>query len=142
MKSKEIYAETQNSQPDRNAQIDLNAILGTWINSNQQTEWIKKFTITQQSDGVFINAYAGNSPEDWGKVEVTTYVDNHGQTGFSAHYNLDGVEPLLAANLNKGLCIIATFLKFKNGVKRSSTKGNRPNFLSREFYYKSEESKE
>lgn len=128
MKSKQIYDETQNSQADGNAQIDLNAIVGTWINSNQQTEWIKKFTITQQSDRVFINAYGGNSSEDWGKVEITTYVDNLGQTGFSAQYNLDGVEPLLAANLNKGLCIIAAFLKFKNG--------DRPNFLSREFYYK------
>jgi len=132
MKSKEIYAETQNSQPGGNAQIDLNTILGTWINSNQQTEWIKKFTITQHSDGVFINAYGGSFPEDWGKVEIATYVDNLGQTGFSAQYNLDGVEPLLAANTNKGLCIIATFLKFKNG--------DRPNFLSREFYYKSEQS--
>jgi hypothetical protein len=128
MKSKQIYDETQNSQADGNAQIDLNVIVGTWINSNQQTEWIKKFTITQQSDRVFINAYGGNSSEDWGKVEITTYVDNLGQTGFSAQYNLDGVEPLLAANLNKGLCIIAAFLKFKNG--------DRPNFLSREFYYK------
>lgn len=140
MKWHEIHGETQSYQLDGNVQIDLNAILGTWINSNQQTEWIKKFTITQHSDRVFIHVYGGNSPEDWGQVEITTYVDNLGQTAFSAQYNLDGVEPLLAANMNKGLCIIAAFLKFKDGAKRSSTGGNRPNFLSREFYYKSEES--
>ena len=94
MKSNEVYSgETQlNSLP----QIDLSAILGTWINSNQETEWIRKFTITQEGKQVFINSYAGSSPEDWGKIEVTTYVDNHGQTGFSAQYNLDRVEVLLA----------------------------------------------
>lgn len=131
MKSQEVYGETQNSQAEGNAQIDLSTILGTWINSNQQTEWIKKFTITQQGEQVFIDAYGGKSPEYWGKVEVTTYVDNLGQTGFSGQYNLDGVEALLASNTNKGLCIIATFLKFKNG--------HRTNFLSREFYYKVDE---
>ncbi|NET44475.1 hypothetical protein [Okeania sp. SIO2B3] len=128
MKSNQVYGETQNSQLNSNAQIDLSTILGTWINSNQETEWIRKFTITQEGEQVFIDAYAGSSPENWGKIEVTTYVDNLGQTGFSGQYDLDGVEPLLAANTNKGLCIIATFLKFKNG--------DRPNFLSREFYYK------
>ncbi len=128
MKSNEIYGETQSSQAERNAQVDSSPILGTWINSNQQTEWNKKFTITQQENRVFINAYSGNSPKDWGKIEVTTFVDNTGQTGFSAQYNLDGVEPLLAANMNKGLCIIAAFFKFKDG--------DRPNFLCREFYYK------
>ena len=134
MKSNEVYSgETQlNSLP----QIDLSAILGTWINSNQETEWIRKFTITQEGEQVFINSYAGSSPEDWGKIEVTTYVDNHGQTGFSAQYDLDRVEVLLASNTNKGLCIIATFLKFKNGHNGTERYGDRPNFLSREFYYK------
>ncbi len=128
MKWNEIYGETLSYQSNSNAQIDLDAILGTWINSNQQTEWIKKFTITQQDDRLFINAYGADSPEDWGKVEVTTFVDNLGQTAFNAYYNLDGVEPLLAANMNKGLCVIAAFLKFKDG--------ERTNFLCREFYYK------
>ncbi|NEO95340.1 MAG: hypothetical protein F6K56_36200 [Moorea sp. SIO3G5] len=128
MKWNEVYGETQSYQPDSNSQIDSSAILGTWINSNQQTQWIKKITITQQGEQVFINVYGVNSPEDWGKVEITTYVDNIGETAFSAQYNLDGMEPLLAANTNKGLCVIAAFIKFKNG--------DRPNFLCREFYYK------
>ncbi|MBO1348877.1 MAG: hypothetical protein EBE86_016500 [Hormoscilla sp. GUM202] len=128
MKSKENYSETQGDRPENTTQIDPSAILGTWVNSNPQTQWIKTFTITQQGDRTFINAYGANSPEDWGKVEITTFVDNFGQTGFNAQYNLDDVEPLLAANLNKGLCIIAAFFKFKHG--------DRPNSLSREFYYK------
>lgn len=136
MKSQEVYSQNPNSQLDSNAQIDLSAILGTWINSNQETEWIRKFTITQQGEQVFINAYGGNAPEDWGKIEVTTYVDNLGQTGFSAQYNLDGVEALLASNTNKGLCIIATFLKFKKDDNATHRYRERPNFLSREFYYK------
>ncbi|NEO64684.1 MAG: hypothetical protein F6J98_31485 [Moorea sp. SIO4G2] len=130
MKWNEIHGETQSYQPNNNAQLDLSAILGTWINSSEKTEWIKKYTITQEGDRVFINVYGANSPEDWGKVEVTTFVDNLGQTAFHAQYNLDGVEPLLAANMNKGLCVVAAFIKFNNG--------DRPNFLCREFYYKVE----
>ncbi|NES41330.1 hypothetical protein [Moorena sp. SIO2C4] len=131
MKWNEIHGETQSYQPTNNAKLDLSAILGTWINSSEKTEWIKKYTITQEGDRVFINVYGADSPEDWGKVEVTTFVDNLGQTAFHAQYNLDGVEPLLAANMNKGLCVVAAFLKFKDG--------DRPNFLCREFYYKLDE---
>ena len=114
MKSNEVYSgETQlNSLP----QIDLSAILGTWINSNQETEWIRKFTITQEGQQVFINSYAGSSPEDWGKIEVTTYVDNHGQTGFSAQYNLDRVEVLLASNTNKGCALLLLFSSLRMAI--------------------------
>ena len=114
MKSNEVYSgETQlNSLP----QIDLSAILGTWINSNQETEWIRKFTITQEGEQVFINSYAGSSPEDWGKIEVTTYVDNHGQTGFSAQYNLDRVEVLLASNTNKVCALLLLFSSLRMAI--------------------------
>lgn len=45
-------------------------------------------------------------------------------------YDLGAVEAVLAANTNKGLIIIAAFLRFKADADQ------RENFLCREFYYR------
>ncbi len=124
MERNEVYGD----QPKKDTIIDFTPFLGTWINSNDKTKWIKKFTLTKHDEQIIMHAYGTESPEDWGKTEVTPFVDNIGEKAFSVRYDLDSVESFLAANMNKGLWVIAAFHKFKDG--------SQSNFLCREFYYR------
>jgi hypothetical protein len=124
MERNEIYGD----QPKPDTVIDFTPVLGTWMNSNTQTKWIEKFTLTKHDEQIIMHAYGTQSPKDWGETEVTPFVDNINEKAFCARYELDSVESLLAANMNKGLWVIAAFLQFKDG--------NQPNFLCREFYYR------
>ncbi len=127
MKRDEIYG----NQPKSDALIDFTPVLGTWINSNEKTAWIEKFTLVKRNHKIFIHAYSAQSPQDWGEAEDTTFIDNIGEKAFYSHYNVGSVESLLAANMNKGLWVIAAFHKFKDGEQS--------NFLCREFYYRAED---
>ena len=59
---------------------------------------------------------------------MTPYLDNIGERAFCARYRRDGFASLLAANMNKGLWVIAAFHDFSDP--------DRANFLCREFYYR------
>jgi len=124
MERNEVYGD----QPKTGTIIDFTPFLGIWINSNEKTKWIKKFTLTKHDEQIIMHAYGAESLEDWGKTEVTPFVDNINEKAFCVRYDLDSVESFLAANMNKGLWVIAAFHKFKDG--------SQPNFLCREFYYR------
>ncbi|MEG4581613.1 hypothetical protein QUA71_18660 [Microcoleus sp. MON1_C5] len=124
MERNELYGH----QPESGKIIDFTPVLGTWINTNTKTRWIEKFTLTKHDEKIIMHAYGTQSPKDWGETEVTPFVDNLNENAFCARYELDSVESLLAANMSKGLWVIAAFLTFKDG--------NQPNFLCREFYYR------
>jgi hypothetical protein len=111
------------------AEVDMSPLLGSWTNSNPQTELIKRFTLGKKGRAFTIHAYGAAAPFDWGETEVVPYMDNIGELAFHAIYDLKTVHSLLAANTNKGLIIIAAFNRFKNGSERS-------NFLCREFYFR------
>lgn len=108
--------------------VDIAPLLGTWTNSNAETEWIREFTLERKGEGFAIHVLSAREPADWGEAEVTAYTDNIGELAFHAVYEVGPLESVLAANTNKGLIVIAAFHKF--------TDGSRPNFLCREFYYR------
>ena len=55
----------------------------------------------------------------------------HDLAGFLAVYDFDFMQMSLAANMNKGLLIIASYNTFRDGSGRS-------NYFSREFFYRAE----
>lgn len=123
MQRNEIYG----NQPNRETLIDFTPVLGTWMNSNTKTRWIEKFTLTKHDEQIIMHAYGAQLPKDWGETEVTPFVDNmNHENAFCARYDRDSVESFLAANMNKGLCIIAGFHKFKDDKQTD---------FCREFYY-------
>ena len=75
-----------------------------------------------------ITVHGAQELDDWGSRDITVYRDNIGEMAFSATYDLEQLEGILAANMNQGLFVIAAFLRFKPGEDHS-------NFLCREFYY-------
>jgi hypothetical protein len=108
-------------------QADITPLVGKWVNSNPTTEWIKAFTLAEK-DGIYtLHAFGVNEPVDWGETEVWAYQDNIGEMAFYAVYDLGFLESILAANSNKGLIVVAAFLRFREG-------GEWKNFLCREFY--------
>ena len=113
----------------KNDGVDISTLLGAWTNSNSQTEWIKRFTLSKKGSIFTIHVHGAAEPFDWGEVEAVPYMDNIGELAFHAVYELETFNSLLAANTNKGLIIIAAFNRFKNGSGRS-------NFLCREFYFR------
>lgn len=103
--------------------------LGTeWVNSSPTTSWIRGFTLTRKDGAGVLRVLGAGEPADWGEVPATLYQDNIGEPAFSAVYDLGHVEATLAANSNKGLVVIAAFLRF--------TDEERPNFLCREFFFR------
>ncbi|HEV7506899.1 MAG TPA: hypothetical protein VGS07_18560 [Thermoanaerobaculia bacterium] len=109
-------------------QVDVAPLLGTWVNSNADTEWIRRFVLARRGAGFVLSAEAAAPPHDWGEVEISTYTDNIGELAFLAIYDRPGLHSVLAANTNKGLVVIAGFHRAKDG--------SRPGFLCREFYYR------
>lgn len=122
-------ANDERLKPDSASEVDISPLLGNWVNSNHQTNWIKRFTLGKKGSVFTIHAHGAREPFDWGEIEITTYVDNIGELAFHAVYDLETIRSLLAANTNKGLIIIAAFIRFKNV-------GERSNFLCREFYFR------
>jgi len=110
------------------ARVDIGPLLGTWVNSNHETEWIREFTLERRGEAFTIRVLSAREPADWGEAEVSSYTDNIGELAFHAVLQVGPLESVLAANTNKGLVVIAAFHKFRDG--------SRPNFLCREFYYR------
>lgn len=108
--------------------VDVAPLLGTWVNSNAETEWIRRFVLARRGDGFVLRAEAAAAPHDWEEVEISTYTDNIGELAFLAVYDRPGLHSVLAANTNKGLVVIAAFYRAEG----------RPGFLCREFYYREE----
>lgn len=109
-------------------QVDVAPLLGTWVNSYPETEWIRRFVLARRDGAFVLRVEAARPPHDWGEVEITTYTDNIGELAFHAVYDLPDLHSVLAANTNKGLVVIAAFHRLKDG--------SRPNYLCREFYYR------
>jgi hypothetical protein len=121
-------AEPSEPENPQGGQVDIGPLLGTWINSNHETEWIRELTLERRGETFTIRVLSAREPADWGEAEVSTYTDNIGELAFHAVLRVGPLESVLAANTNKGLIVIAAFHKFRDGSS--------PNFLCREFYYR------
>jgi hypothetical protein len=116
------------------ALVDLGEVTGVWKNTKRATRVIRELTLTQNGDTYELNAFGAGAPRDWGKVVANPHaggVDAHDPAGFFAVYDFDFMHMFLAANMNKGLLIIASYNTFRDGSGRS-------NYFSREFFYRTE----
>jgi hypothetical protein len=89
-------------------------LVGDWVNTNQDTRWLKGFTLTGDGDRYTLRVLGAREPADWGEVEITTYLDGAGEPAFRAEYDLGPVQALLAGNTGKNIVIIAAFLRFRD----------------------------
>jgi len=121
-----------------NSSIEMRPLLGTWINTNNQTRGIAKVVIEIKNNDLTINVFGAGTAGliDWGKAPIdivyAANVRSRDAHSFSATYNFGFVEIHLQANLSLGLLVIAGLNSFRDGSARS-------NYFSREFFYQAEQ---
>ena len=112
---------------------DVSPLLGSWINTNPETDYISRVIIREIDGALVVHAFGANSPGpiDWGEVEASPYVFGSTQecAGFYARYAFDSVETHLAANQKLGILVIQSYTSFKDGSGRLS-------HYAREFFHR------
>jgi hypothetical protein len=114
--------------------LDPAALTGSWVNTNSSPSFIHSIQL-EPKQGQLMMRVAGAEPclaEDWGETEAQLFAENTA-TGlamaFSAAFDLGGVESLLQGYVVKGVLVIVSFTRVKDGRERSSSFG-------KEFFYR------
>jgi hypothetical protein len=114
--------------------LDQTALTGTWINTNSAPALIRRLEIAprQKQLTVHISGAEPGLPEDWGMAEAHPFAENTASglaMAFSVLFDLNGVESLLQGYVVKGVLVIVSFTRVKDGRVRSSSFG-------KEFFYR------
>lgn len=112
---------------------DLSQLLGLWVNTNPETNYISRIDISERNGSLLIRAYGAGSPDpvDWGEIAATPYVGGGTDVagGITARYDFGTVETFLAANQKLGILVIQSYTSFKDDSGRLS-------HFSREFFHR------
>jgi hypothetical protein len=114
--------------------VDMSKLTGYWTNTNPETAGITQFDLTAREDRYYLRASGAGRAEPWPEVEASPHgydVSGGRAVAFRAEVDLGFTEITLAANENKGLIVVASFHRFKDGSPRA-------NYLKREFFYRTE----
>ena len=111
---------------------DLSPLLGTWMNTNPDTDSILKLTVARRNGGIVLRVFGASSPSpvDWGEVEANAYV-NGGTcegVGFRARYDFGEIETFLVSNHKQGILTIQSYTSFRDA-------SGRMNYFAREFFH-------
>lgn len=112
--------------------LSTDGLVGTWVNSNPETNGIARMTVSESGGKLSLRAYAVG-PEgliDWGETGVTVYAasaSSLGGAGFACEYDFGFAETKLQGMIMKGLLVLAQFHKFKDGSGRAG-------YFVREYY--------
>lgn len=115
--------------------LNVEALQGTWQNTNTSSQGIVKMILTVQNDKLTIRAFGADQPtlQDWGTVIVedvyASSVSSQQAISYTAQYHFDFKEVELQVNVSKGLMIIASHHVFHDGSGRA-------NYFCREFFQK------
>ena len=105
--------------------MELGALLGTWINSNPDTNSVAVVKATE-SDGKLklqVSAVGPNGFFDWGVAEAQVFAatpESHAGAGFTCRYEFGHGETRLQGMIMKGLLVLAQFHLFKEDSDQES----------------------
>ncbi len=107
---------------------------GDWESTNSATAGISRMVISQAGNKLLVHAFGAFAPEPkyWGDVTAEVFTDCAHSTrvrAFRAIYDFGFMESLLQAKTERGVLVIASFNRFKDGSGRS-------NYFSREFLFR------
>jgi len=114
-------------------QIDVSPLLGHWVNTKTDTDYITELVARRRDGGVVIRLFGSGAaePSDWGETIATPYMS--GRTleamGFHARYDFGPIRTLIAANQKLGVLVIQCYTTYSDGSGRHS-------HFSREFFYR------
>jgi hypothetical protein len=114
--------------------LDQTALTGTWINTNSAPALICRLEIAPGQKQLTVHVFGAEPglPEDWGMAEAHPFTENTASglaMAFSVLFDLNGVESLLQGYVVKGVLVIVSFTRVKDGRVRSSSFG-------KEFFYR------
>jgi len=119
-------ADQIETPPQGGTELDRGVFPGAWINSNPDTAGFTKIVFSTGENGELecrVEAVGTDGVIDWGTAAaIELYAAGPTATrafGFSAHYDFGFLEVQIQGNLNKGLMVLATFNRFKEGSGRS-----------------------
>ena len=107
-----------------NVEISRTALLGTWINSNLDTNSIARVKISEMDGKLQLQVFA-IGPDgliDWGVSEAEVFAAgpaSHAGVGFTCRYDFGFAEAQLQAMIMKGLLVLAQFHLFKDDSGRA-----------------------
>lgn len=112
--------------------IDLTPFAGRWNKTNEGPQWLDHVEARVDGDALYVHLYGD---EDWGEVRAESVYALNQETdrggAFLARYDLPQAKVDVEANVNLGLLVVATWVRWKDGAGRS-------NAFTREFFYRSE----
>ena len=109
-------------------------VIGKWKNSRPDTQGIESFELRADNGSLKLSVYGvsgGFMTDNLTDLECTAHAtspESNTFSGFQAQGTENGKEYFFAGNINKGLIIIATYIKVLSG--------NESNYFVREFFYK------
>jgi hypothetical protein len=113
-------------------EIDPKALVGTWINSNLDTNSIARINITNTDGKLQLQVFA-IGPDgliDWGTSDAQVFASgpaSHLGAGFTCRFDFGFAETRLQAMIMKGLLVLAQFHLFKDDSGRAD-------YFLREYY--------
>ena len=112
--------------------VDTSLLLGTWINSNPETNGISRMVMSESGGKLKLQivAVGPDGPIDWGTTDVTLLMSSpssQAAAGFTCSYDFGFVETRLQAMILKGLIVLAELHGFKDD-------SNRADYFVREYF--------
>ena len=118
---------------DANAgEIDPSALVGTWVNSNLDTNSIARIKISETGGKLQLQVFA-IGPDgliEWGIADAQVFASgpaSHKGVGFTCRYDFGFAEARMQAMIMKGLLVLAQFHLFKDDSGRAG-------YFLREYY--------
>ena len=105
-------------------EINRTPLLGTWINSNVDTNSIARVKISEANGKLQLKVFA-MGPDgliDWGTSDAQVFAagpSSHAGAGFTCRYDFGFAEARLQAMIMKGLLVLAQFHLFKDDSGRA-----------------------
>ena len=118
------FAQISDRVETRAGEIDPKALVGTWINSNLDTNSIARINITDSNGKLRLQVFA-MGPDgliDWGTSEAQVFASgpsSRAGAGFTCRYDFGFAETRLQAMIMKGLLVLAQFHLFKDDSGRA-----------------------
>ncbi len=105
--------------------MELGALLGTWINSNPDTNSVAVVKATNANGQLQlqVSAVGVDGFTDWGVADAKVFAaapDSHVGAGFTCHYEFAHGETRMQGMIMKGLLVLAQFHLFKDDSDRES----------------------
>jgi len=104
-------------------QVDTSALVGTWVNSNPDSNGIARMVMSESNGNLTLQvcAIGPDGLIDWGAADVTVFTSAPSSwiaAGFACRYDFGFVETRLLGMILKGLLVLAELHSFKDDSQR------------------------